>query len=81
MAHRTGQSGALSGALSGAPVKFISETGALGFSARGKPSLGPAWPHQAEGAPDSLVHTGQSGAPRPETLFPVFSCFSNQFSF
>jgi hypothetical protein len=64
----TGQSGA----LSGAPLKFISQTGALGFSARGKPSPGPAWPHLAEGAPDSPVHTGQSGAPRSETLFLVF---------
>jgi hypothetical protein len=33
---------------------------------------GPAWPHLAEGAPDSPVHTGQSGAPGPETLTLVF---------
>jgi hypothetical protein len=33
---------------------------------------GPARPHLAEGAPDSLVHTGQSGAPGPETLTLVF---------
>jgi hypothetical protein len=85
MAHRTvnshspvhtGQFGALSGALSGVPLKFISETGALGFSARGNPSPGPAWPHLAEGTPDSPVHTGQSGVPRPETLFPIFQLFS-----
>jgi hypothetical protein len=71
----------LSGALSGAPLKFISETGALGFSARGKPSPGPAWPHLAEGAPDSPVRTGQSRASRPQTIFLVFSCFPNRFSF
>jgi len=33
---------------------------------------GPARPHLAEGAPDSPVHTGQSGAPKPETLTLVF---------
>jgi hypothetical protein len=48
----------LSGALSGAPLKFISEIGALGFPARGKPSPRPAWPHLAEGAPDSPVPQG-----------------------
>jgi hypothetical protein len=74
MAHRTvnshclvhtGQSDALSGAVSGAPLKFISETGALGFSARGNPSPGPAWPHLAEGAPDNPVPQGQ----KPYFLF------------
>jgi hypothetical protein len=64
----TGQSGA----LSGAPLKFLSETGALGFSVKGSFFPGPAWPHLAEGAPDSPVHTGQSGAPGPETLTLVF---------
>jgi hypothetical protein len=33
---------------------------------------GPARPHLAEGAPDCPVHTGQSGAPGPETLTLVF---------
>jgi hypothetical protein len=32
-------------------------------------------------APPGRGRTGQSGAPRPETLFAVFSCFSNRFSF
>jgi hypothetical protein len=35
----------------------------------------------AEGASDGLVHTGQSGAPRPETLVSVFFYFSKWFSF
>jgi hypothetical protein len=51
-----------------------------GFCA-GKPFPGPSWPHLAEGAPDSPVHTRQSGAPRPETLSSIFCCFSNRFSF
>jgi hypothetical protein len=84
MAHRTVNSycpvhTGQSGALSGAPLKFISETGALGFSARGNPSPGPAWPHLVEGASDSPVHTRQSGAPRPETLFPVSVVFQIGF--
>jgi hypothetical protein len=54
--------------MSGAPLKFNSETGALGFLRRECLFSGPAWPHLAEGAPDSPVHTGQSGAPGPETL-------------
>jgi hypothetical protein len=62
----------LSGALSGAPLKFLSETGALEFSVGENTSPGPSWPHLAEGAPDSPVHTGQSGAPRPETISLVF---------
>ena len=64
----TGQSGG----MSGAPLKFNSETGALGFSEKGSFFPGPAWPHLAEGAPDSPVHTGQSGALGPETLTLVF---------
>jgi hypothetical protein len=36
---------------------------------------GPAWPHLAEGAPDSPVHQGQ------KPYFMIFSCFSNRFSF
>ena len=64
----TGQSGA----VSGVPLKFISEGCALGFLRLGKLYRGPAWPHLAEGAPDSPVHTGQSGAPKPETLSLVF---------
>src|SRR5688572_32178834 len=64
----TGQSGA----MSGAPLKFNSESCALGFLRRESLCRGPAWPHLAEGAPDSPVHTGQSGAPRPETLTLVF---------
>jgi hypothetical protein len=59
--------------MSGAPLKFISETCALGFLRRECLFLGPAWPHLAEGAPESPVHTGQSGAPGPETLTLVFS--------
>ena len=77
MAHRTVNSHCpvhtgQSGAMSGAPLKFNSDTGALGFSVEGSFFLGPAWPHLAEGAPDSPVHTGQSGAPKPETLSLVF---------
>jgi hypothetical protein len=81
MAHRTvnshcpvhtGQSGALSGALSGAPLKFLSETGRSRVSEKGGFFPGSTWPHLAEGAPDSPVHTGQSGAPGPETLTLVF---------
>jgi hypothetical protein len=73
MAHRTVNSHCpvhtgQSGAMSGVPLKFNSETGALGFLRRECLSTGPAWPHLAEGAPDSPVHTGQSGAPGPETL-------------
>jgi hypothetical protein len=71
----------LSGALSDAPLKFHSGTLRSRVSAWGNPSPGPAWPHLAESAPDSPVHTGQSGAPRPETLFSVLCCFSNRFLF
>jgi hypothetical protein len=39
-----------------------------GFAARGDLPLA----HLANGAPDSPVHTGQSGAPGPETLPLVF---------
>jgi hypothetical protein len=86
MAHRivnnhrpvhTGQSGA----LSGAPLKFHLGTLRSRVSAWENPSPRPAWPHLAEGAPDSPVHTGQSGAPRPKTLFSVLCYFSNRFSF
>jgi hypothetical protein len=55
----------LSGALSGAPLKFISGTSALGF----------LWEQtlpQATLAPPGRGCTGQSGATRPETLFLVF---------
>jgi hypothetical protein len=55
----TGQSGALSGALSGAPLKFHLGTWRSWVSEWGKPSPGPAWPHLAEGAPDSPVPQGQ----------------------
>ena len=77
MAHRTVNSHCpvhtgQSGAVSGVPLKFISEGCALGFLRRGTLCRGPAWPHLAEGAPDSPVHTGQSGAPKPETLNLVF---------
>jgi hypothetical protein len=63
MAHRTVNSHCpvhtgQSGAMSGAPLKFNSETGALGFSVEGSFFLGPAWPHLAEGAPDSPVPPG-----------------------
>jgi hypothetical protein len=64
----TGQSGA----LSGAPLKFLSETGGSRVSMKGSFFPGPTWPHLAEGAPDSPMHTGQSGAPGPETLTLVF---------
>jgi hypothetical protein len=77
MAHRTvnshcpvhtGQSGAMSGALSGAPLKFNSETCALGFCV-GKPLP------RASLAPPGRGCTGQSGAPGPETLLLVFHLF------
>jgi hypothetical protein len=58
-------SGALSGVLSGAPLKFHSGTLHSRVSAWGNPSLGPAWPHLVEGAPDSLVPQGQ----KPYFLF------------
>jgi hypothetical protein len=70
-----------SGALSGAPLKFISKTLRSRVSTWGNPSPGPAWPHLTEGAPDSPVHTGQSGAPRPETISSIFCCFSTRISF
>jgi hypothetical protein len=54
---------------------------ALGFLRGGKTFPGPTWPHPIEGAPDSPVHTGQSGAPLIETLISIFCCFSNRFSF
>jgi hypothetical protein len=63
----TGQSGALSGALSGAPLKFHSGTLRCRVSAWGNPSPGPAWPHLAESAPDSPVPQGQ----KPYFLFYV----------
>jgi hypothetical protein len=63
----TGQSGALSGALSGAPLKFHSGTLRSWVSEWGNPSPGPAWPHLAEGAPDSPVPQGQ----KPYFLFSV----------
>jgi hypothetical protein len=77
MAHRTVNSHCpvhtgQSGAMSGAPLKFNSETCALGFLWRESLCPGPAWPHLAEGAPDNPVHTGQSGAPGTETLLLVF---------
>jgi hypothetical protein len=61
----TGQSGALSDAMFGAPLKIISGTGALGF----------LWERtllRATLAPPGRGCTGQSGAPRPETLSLVF---------
>ena len=58
--------------MSGVPLKFISEGSALGFLRLGRLYCEPAWSHLAEGAPDSPVHTGQSGAPKPETLSLVF---------
>ena len=64
----TGQSGA----VSGAPLKFISEGCALGFLLLGESLPWTSLAHLAEGAPDSPVHTGQSGAPKPETLSLVF---------
>jgi hypothetical protein len=90
MAHRTvnshcpvhtGQSGAMSGALSGAPLKFISETCALGFlggegSSPGQP--GPTWQRvrrTVRCTPDSPVPLG------PETLTLVFQLIFNRFSF
>jgi hypothetical protein len=77
MAHRTVNSHCpvhtgQSGALSGAPLKFLSETGRSRVSVKGSFFTVPTWPHLAEGAPDSPVHTGQSGAPGPETLTLVF---------
>jgi hypothetical protein len=75
MAHRTvnshypvhtGQSGALSGALSGAPLKFLSETGRSRVSVKGRPLP------RASLAPPGRGCTGQSGAPGPETLTLVF---------
>jgi hypothetical protein len=65
----------MSGALSGAPLKFNSENLCSQVSVWGRFFPGPAWPHLAEGAPDSPVHTGQSGAPEPETLLLVFQLF------
>jgi hypothetical protein len=76
MAHRTvnnhcpvhtGQSGALSGALSGAQLKFHSGILRSRVSAWGSPSPRPVWPHLAEGAPDSPVPQGQ----KPYFLFYV----------
>jgi hypothetical protein len=45
-----------------------------GFCAQGNPSPGHL-------APPDRGRTRQSGAPRPETLFSIFRCFSNRFSF
>ena len=73
----TGQSGA----VSGVPLKFISEGCALGFLLLGESLPWTSLAHLAEGAPDSPVHTGQSGAPQTETLISIFCCFSNRFSF
>jgi hypothetical protein len=67
---RTGRSGA----LSGAPLKFDFRTMRSRVSARGKPFPGPTWPHLTECAPDSPVHTGQSGAPQTETLVSISEC-------
>jgi hypothetical protein len=82
MAHRTVNSHCpvhtgLSDALSGAQLKFHSGTLRSRVSVWENPAPGPAWPHLAEGAADSPVHTGQSGAPRPETLFFCFPLFFN----
>jgi hypothetical protein len=99
MAHRTvnshcpvhtGQSSALSGALSGAPLKFNYETCALGFllgepfpwAILAPPSRGCTGQSGAHRTvrctPDSPVHTGQSGAHRtvrcPKARKPIF-CF------
>jgi hypothetical protein len=64
MAHRTVNSHCpvhtgQSGALSGAPLKFISETGALGFFCSGEAFPWSSLAHLAEGAPDSPVPQGQ----------------------
>jgi hypothetical protein len=56
-----------------------SELCALGFLRRGSAFPGPTWPHLTDGAPDSPVHTGQSGAPKSETLVSVFFCFQIGF--
>jgi hypothetical protein len=52
---------------------------ALSGFCTGKPFLGPSWPHLAEGTPDSPVHTGQSGAPKPETLTSISAVFQISF--
>jgi hypothetical protein len=61
-------------------LKFQFLTRCSRVSARGegisRARLGPL-----SGAPDSPVHTGQSGAPKTETLILIFFCFSNPFSF
>jgi hypothetical protein len=54
--------------LSGAPLKFHSRTLRSRISAWGNPSPGRG-------------RTGQSGTPKSETLFSIFCCFSNRFSF
>jgi hypothetical protein len=52
----------------------FSELCALGFLRGNRSSPGQA-------GPTDRGHTGQSGAPRSETLSSVFFCFSSPFSF
>jgi hypothetical protein len=65
----------LSGELSSVPLKFNSQTLHSRVSAQGK--ILP----RANLAPPDRGRTGQSGAPKPETLVSVFCCFSIRFSF
>jgi hypothetical protein len=64
-----------SGALSGVPLKFNSQTLRSRVSARDKDLP------RANLAPPDRGRTGQSGAPHTEPLISIFRCFSNRFSF
>jgi hypothetical protein len=74
---RTGQSDVLSGVPTIIQVLNSALSGFCAGEGLPQANLAPL----VEGAPDSLVHTGQSGAPRSGTLVYVFYCFSNRFSF
>jgi hypothetical protein len=62
---RTGQTGA----LYGVPLKFSSRTLRSRVSSQGKDLP------RANLAPPDIGRTGQSGAPKPETLVSIFFCF------
>jgi hypothetical protein len=64
------------------PVRHYNSTRepcALRFLRGGKPFPEPSWPHLTEGAPESPVRTGQSGAPKPETLTYILLFFKSVF--
>jgi hypothetical protein len=52
---------------------------ALSGFCMGKPFPWLTWAHLTEGTPDNPVHTGQSGAPRPESLTSIFFFFQIGF--